>query len=108
VRRRLEGRIQHQLGADALGEHLSRGGSVAEAQHPLAPQIDTRHAQPFGDVLHHQLGGEQRLWSAEAAKRPIRRRIRRNRPRPDADVGQEYAPAAWIAARARTTGVSVQ
>src|SRR5216683_342268 len=60
---------------------------VAVVQHPLAPQVDARYSQPFGDVLDHQLRREQRLRRTEAAERSVRRSIGSNRAGTDAHVG---------------------
>ena len=85
--RGLERSIQHQFRAHALGQLLAGRRSVADAQHPLTAQIHARHPQSFRDVLHHQLGGEQRLGRAETTERAIGGCVGGHGARANADVG---------------------
>ena len=83
----LECSIQNEFRTYAFREYLPRRRCVTQTQHPQPPQVDTRPAEPFSHVFDHQLSGKERLRGAETAERPVRRSVRGDRPRPDADIG---------------------
>ena len=102
-RRRVEALLEVHVVHDLAG-----GEGVAVAQQVPAAQLERADVQLGGERVHRALRRPHRLHRPVAAEGAVRRQVRVDRERVDADVRDQVGPDAGVAELGRDAGAAVR